>query len=611
MEVDNSGTIDSTAALGIPAIMQTGGSLTLNNAGTLNGTLDLHGTTGADAINNAGLWNTSGSSSFGTGTASLANLAGGTITVSGCSAGCAFNFGGAALDTVTNAGTITLGSASADSMAFNFDGNAADTLTNTSRIAVTGAAAFNGLATFDNSGGVLDMRQAVTGNSNTDSVRVSGAFGGGTLGVNAFLGGAGSTADTLHVGGSASGKTSVAVADTNPGIGGFTGAAGIPIVVVAGASSTSSFVLDPSSTVVGGGYQNINGIGVLEKGAFDYYLAKTQPGTFGLVSTPDQAAVQSPIAIIGAQTIWYETALGWQDRVASPSGAANGSGFWSSAVGSRSNRSDHAGFSSAGMTTNFDLDYNQNVWGFLLGYEASLGGSDPDAFKLGVMAGYAGADLKFDRSAMAGVAPSDFRYKGGLFGVTATYRHGGFFADALLKADMLRIRFNDLPNGAGGFDSRSIECRTSGAMGNAGFHFDAGGWSIDPMITLAGTFTEIGNVSLPATHTQLQFRHEDTVRGAVGARIGGVFSSGAGGTWTGSVTGRFWDQFSGNSPSASVVDAGSELDLADHFKGTFGEVTGRVDWNATSGIGAWLQAGAKFNSQFTTSSVKAGLRWTW
>lgn len=612
--IDTGGVTGAANAKGV-AIEQNAGSALIGNEGLLLGTLQLAGTTGQDVFYNQAGWASSGTSHFGSGETMIENIDSGTIRVSDCSAGCALDFGGSQLDRLVNGGQMVLGGAATDRVAFNFDGNAGDVVDNYYLMQVTGTVTFNGLANLNNRPyGILDMRQNGPGNHNSDSMSVSGNFNGlgGILGVDAFLGGTGSTADMLHVGGAVSGTTPIVVADTNNGGGGLTGPGGIPIVTVAGASSAGSFVLDPGSSILGGAYENVNGTGVLEKGAFDYYLARSQAGTFALVSAPDQTAAQAPVALVGAQSIWYETAQSWQDRsdTTTTTGGAD-SGFWSSVVGTRTRHNTQQAFSSGALAVNYDLDYDQNVWGMLLGYEASVRGSGPDALRLGVMAGYAGAELKFDSSAFARLVPSDFHYSGGLLGATATYRNGDFFADALLKVDLLRVRFDNVPTGDGGFQIKTVPSRTWGAMGNVGVHYQLGSAFIDPLFTLAGTRSDIGSLALPATPTSLKFRNDSTLRAAIGARIGSVFAYGSHGSLTGSLTGRFWDQFTGDSPGVAVADAASESDTSDHFKGAFGEVSGRLDWNCSSGMDVWLQAGAKFNNEFTTNSLKLGMRWMW
>jgi hypothetical protein len=64
--------------------------------------------------------------------------------------------------------------------------------------------------------------------------------------------------------------------------------------------------------VIGGGFLPING-GTLRKGLFDYILVD-DPGVFELVSLPNSVLFQMPVAATAAQNMWYETALGWEDR---------------------------------------------------------------------------------------------------------------------------------------------------------------------------------------------------------------------------------------------------------------------------------------------------------
>ena len=204
-----SGTTESTNA-GLPsdvAIGSTGttGSVVVNNAGEVDGRMDfssLTDVTGATVVNNSGDWFTQGNSTFGGGNVS-ANV-------------------------VNNSGTIGT----------DF-----------------GSATFNNLAVLNNKAtGVLELE---TGSATDDPTR--GPVGsltapgtayvgtaGSVIAEDAFLGGAGSTSDVLHVG-STSGTSSIFVFNENTGPAGYIPAAsGIVLVSTTGANA-ANFTLDPAS----------------------------------------------------------------------------------------------------------------------------------------------------------------------------------------------------------------------------------------------------------------------------------------------------------------------------------------------------------------------------
>jgi hypothetical protein len=592
----NTGSIFSLA--GLPsdlAIKQTGGAFTLNNPGSITGRLTVADTT----FNNQGSWIVFGANSFGTVT--LNNS--GALVVAG---------------TAGNSGSVT-------------DFTAAGTLTanNTGTLMVNGAANFTGAAgaTFNNSGGLLDMRQGVVG----DVVTVRGNFNGGAnsrLGVDTFLGGAGSKSDQLIVNGNVGGNTAIVVHDVNPGLGGLTGPAGIPIVTVTGTVTPANFTLSPQSTVIGGSYLPING-GILHKGLFDYYLVD-DPGVIALVSTPNAALFQMPIAMTAAQNIWYETAFGWEDRqtelryllhraqqtagyaadigpmpVKAPgalSPPANNVGIWMKAVGSWTNRSDAQTFSVSSINTPVDLGYKQKVFGFIGGFDAGREevSSPYDSFVVGVMGGAVNSNVDFNS------LPANFRYSGATAGLSATYLNRGFFVDVLVKGDFLRLDTEGLP---AGFATNTVNSVTWGSMGSVGYHAGWGALFVEPMATLAYTRTVIDTIGIPAAGVNVSFGDQETLRGALGARFGGYLWEDPQHSLQASIVARAWDQFRGNN-NAFIANAGLPFGLTDQFTGTFGEVAGHLDFLAKgSGWSGFTAAGVKFNKDFVTASGKAGIRY--
>jgi outer membrane autotransporter protein len=594
--LNNSGAVFSLAGLpGDLAIKETGGAATINNGGFVTGRMTAADTT----FNNNNAWTVFGANTFGT--ATLNNP--GVIDIAGTAGN------GASVTSFTASGILIVN--------------------NNGRVLVSGAANFTGAAgsAFSNTGGLIDMRQSVAG----DIVRVNGNFnasGNSRLGVDTFLGGAGSKSDQLFITGNVTGNTSIIVHDTNPGPGGFTGPGGIPIVTVAGAVTPANFSLNPASTVIGGSFLPING-GVLQKGLFQYMLVD-DPGTFALVSVPNTALFQMPVALSAAQNIWYETAFGWEDRQlelrdyfhrgampARDSGVmpvkaygpalvapAAQPGIWLKAVGSWTDRSDTQSFSIAGASLPVDLGYKQNVYGVIGGADVGQSAwlSRNDAVAFGVMGGYVDSHLDFN------VNPTIFRYSGGTAGASATYLNGGIFIDALGKVDFLRLDIEGLPTAAG-IPQATVDALTWGAMGNAGFHFEYQRLFVEPLATLAYTRTSIGTIALPAAGVAVDFNNVETLRGAVGARFGGRVAENQALVIDASVVARIWDQFRGNNV-ANILNAGVPLALTDNFTGTFGEVTGHLDLIAKgTGLSSFLAGGVKFNHDFTTANVKAGLRY--
>jgi hypothetical protein len=146
-------------------------------------------------------------------------------------------------------------------------------------------------------------------------------------------------------------------------------------------------------------------------------------------------------------------------------------------------------------------------------------------------------------------------------------------------------------------------------MGSVGYHATYGRLFFEPMATLAYTRTLIDTIGLPAAGVTVDFGDQETLRGALGARFGGFLWDDARHSLQASIVARAWDQFRGNN-NAFIANTGMPLDLTDQFTGTFGEVTGHLDFLAKgTGWSGFTAAGVKFNRDFVTASGKAGIRY--
>src|SRR5262245_31920079 len=82
-----------------------------------------------------------------------------------------------------------------------------------------------------------------------------------------------------------------------------------------------------------------------------------------------------------------------------------------------------------------ESSYNQRSGGLLAGADAIMRNltSASDALILGAFGGYTTANVDFKS------APVSQSFSGGSVGTYATYVNGGFFADAIFKADFLSL----------------------------------------------------------------------------------------------------------------------------------------------------------------------------
>ncbi|MBK1868128.1 hypothetical protein, partial [Taklimakanibacter albus] len=199
----------------------------------------------------------------------------------------------------------------------------------------------------------IDLQDQATGDGSniSDRLETSGNYNGngGGLAIDAFLGGAGSVADVLDVGGNVTGVTEIFVQDTNAGPGGYN-PNGILVAHADGTTTAADFVLAN---------------GPIDKGLFFYdLLFDAANGDHLLVGLPDREVFETLAAVSSSQEIWRESADAWSTRqenlrdvlatrqvvtgVADPAVVEDDrpmGSLWASALGSWAERDNDASFS--------------------------------------------------------------------------------------------------------------------------------------------------------------------------------------------------------------------------------------------------------------------------
>jgi outer membrane autotransporter protein len=285
-----------------------------------------------------------------------------------------------------------------------------------------------------------------------------------------------------------------------------------------------------------------------------------------------------------------------------------GYGVWVKGIGSWTNRDASQSVYTHNHGFTFDLGYKQDIYGVLAGVDWTRTGP-LDTAQVGIMGGYVDSKLKFN----SGTAPTKFDYSGGMVGVTATYINRGWFVDGLFKADFLNLDIN-MPSVAAfsGGSNTGVNVTNLGGMGNAGYRWQFNPtWYLEGIATLAYVSTQIDNAVMNGT--TVQWADGKSFRGAIGGRVGTLFNGWGTKRVEASLTGRVWNEWEGKN-SATLVTAGPAFEVIDdgmHNK-PFGEVVGMLDV-ANIGVGwsGFVNAGVKFNDDFTTTTAKGGVRYQW
>jgi hypothetical protein len=499
-----------------------------------------------------------------------------------------------------------------------------------------------------NNTGLLDLRNGISGfgfgnfvpgygSERGDWLVINGDFnaaGPSTLAIDSRLAGTtNSASDMMTVSGTVTGTTGIVVVNgNNPG---QYNPVGIPVVQVLGTTTFTNFYIDPTSTY----YTVKNGQGVIDKGMFfyahDLVPSLTNPGgrDHVLKGLPDEEAFQFAYAAAGAQNVFYETANNWIDKqndlrntymrgqMPNPAGAgadmavkaplkaaepASGFGIWTKGLGSWTDRKDSQSVATLSSTYTFDTRYKQDTYGFLGGLDWTSNTAVSTA-QIGAFGGYVDSKLRFSSA----TAPTNFNYSGAIVGASATYMHGGFFVDALFKADLLKLDISMPSIAPFGASTASVDVTNLGVMGNVGYRHWIGTSYIEGIGTLAYVSTKIDNTSLQGIG--INWADGKSFRGAVGGRLGTIMTSTATHIVDVSVLGRVWNEFEGDN-HATILSAGPALEVTDGAMKNkpFGEVMGMIDLiNRSVGWSGFVNGGAKFNNDFTTYSAKGGLRYQW
>jgi hypothetical protein len=380
---------------------------------------------------------------------------------------------------------------------------------------------------------------------------------------------------------------------------------------------------------------------------------RPSPAFFGL---PGPFAFNLPVAQTAAENIWEQTALGWEDRqdelrayfrrgmIASGQAAGGGAdlpvkappraapeaitpGVWVKTIVSGTDRKDIDNFAQAfgnpllaGL--NWDNSYRQTTYAVIGGFDfgrAELT-SPRDSLVFGVMGGYISSAVGFNSpNVFFGPATSTrFNYSGGTVGVSADYMNGGFFIDALVKADFLDLDISGIPGGFLGAGvlsgDQTVHSRTWGVLSNVGYRFELGRYFVEPLGTLSWAQSKIGDLALPGAGVNVDFGTGEALNLAGGVRAGGVLMDDRVHYLETSVTAKVWDRVSGdNTVNFASVPAlpGTAFSLTDNKLGNpYGEVSLQLDWiDRQSGWSTFVRGDAFFNDQFTTLTGKGGIRY--
>lgn len=511
------------------AVAAFGGPLTINNSGTL--TSDILFTAGADRVNNTGTFIADTNPNFGAGA-----------------------------DIFNNSGTV------------RFPSGATIPVSRT----------FTGLEAFNNTGGLIELRNGVAG----DTLTLPGTFAGSAgsrLGLDVNLSGNG-TADRLIVGGAATGSTALLVD--------FRGTAGLNsgVVLVDGGAGTQA-----GAFTLQGGSRNF---GLIETDlVFD-----AANNNFTLVSAPSVAVYRTGVFVEGARNLWHASADAWtahmrglRDSAWASGGGGSGGRLWIQMHGALEQRDGVTEVSNFGLNRTFDLGYDQDYFGGQAGLNFGGGAGDDGNFSFGVTGGYVNSEMSFNN------ASDRTTFDALNAGVYAGINSGSLFANVLAKYDWIKADSTS----AIGLYSDDFDGNAYGAKGEIGFRLGSDRFFVEPVASIAYVRTDLDE--LIVQNSTIEFLDDDGLRGKLGARIGASIPSALLNTVVLYAGGNYVHEFMGNDIVA-FTNNGRTVLIENRAMGDYGEAVLGVNVGAPEGVSGFIEANGAKGNDFDAYGGRVGLR---
>jgi uncharacterized protein YhjY with autotransporter beta-barrel domain len=477
-------------------------------------------------------------------------------------------FGAATTDTVNNSGAIVVAPFS----------SAATTVS------------WTGLEAFNNQGGLVDLRNGHAGDVlNLGSATFNGSTVGSApsrLAIDASLT-ANLSADSLVIG-AATGTTEIVLHDVAPG-------------AIAGINLTGVTVVNATS---GTGSEFSLAGGPIKKGFVIYKLVfESTTSDWNLVGAPAQTGYELLKAPEAAQAFWRHSADAWSERestirdsVWGSDAPSRGQGWELWAQGDMGNEklTRVQTFPIGGAVTTQNLGASSQ-WG---GFQAGVDNRVSDAWLWGLTAGF------IDQSSHFHMDGNGLDLTGWNFGAYGGLTAGRFFLNGLVKADNFRLLANMHTFPA--IDTLSGE--SFGGKAETGFRIGGAGFYVEPLADIAWSTTHLDHANFPILATDFKWDDSQSLRGSIGARVGGQF--GALAPYVG-----FYavDEFRGDNRMEMITGAcpSACTSITDFKPGAYGRADFGVTTSNWHGLSAFVKGQVEFSHDTKGFDGSLGVRWSW
>lgn len=467
-------------------------------------------------------------------------------------------------DVIVNSGTFSLSGVS------DFDlGD--DRFSNSGIVNLLASATLQDLELFENSGLVT-----MANNSAGEVLTITGDYVGtnGRLALDIDTASAVMRSDMLVIGGAASGTTTLVLNSVRGGamLPGQT----LTLVDAAGGTAAGAFTLSPDTVNAGFARYALN----YDALGDDFYLSASEGlGLFQMLKVNE-----------GAQALWRQSADAWSARTASlrdpaKNGVEQGPvwfQFYSSA--------DERDQVYAANSGDYDLSYRQKHVGGQVGADlGTLGG-----ITYGLTGGYLASALKF--------AGSNDRtdYDAYNLGAYAQGQWGNYFVNGLAKYDLFQAKIDSV---TGGFTEK-LDGRAYGLQLEAGARFGNDGFFLEPVASLAYSRTDLD--TLEVLGAAVDFDAANSLRGKIGARIGGTAPVGAG-VATFYLGAHLVNEFEGKD-GVRFVNGGATSVLANDPVGAYGQFQLGATLVSETGLNGFVEGTASVGNDYQNYGGRLGVR---
>jgi outer membrane autotransporter protein len=325
---------------------------------------------------------------------------------------------------------------------------------------------------------------------------------------------------------------------------------------------------------------------------------------WNIVGLPGQAAFEMLKAPEMAQDFWRRSGDAWTAREqevrdsmwgSTPGTRGEGWEMWAQAQigGERLSRTEN--FTVGGFNFTPNLGTDSDWRGFQMGGDNWTSHN----WLWGFTGGYLEQNTSFHQD------KNSFDMTGWNVGAYAGFTSGHFFANGLVKGDWFNTQANMHTVPA----MDTFSGNTWGAKAEAGWRIGGNGLYLEPLADLAWTSTHLDDANFPAQATSFSFGTATSLRGSIGARVGGQWGSIL--PYVGLYAAQ---EFDGKNNMTMMTGLGcptncmsiTDLKPGSYERADFGFTT--TSWN---GLEGFLKGEAEFGGHTDGFTGRMGVRWRW